>query len=162
MKIAILGTVHPKGLEFLKENELEIVEVTNFNKQNLQEELKFIDAILLRTSRLDKDILEHCKKLKIISRHGVGYDNVDLNYLNKKKIALCITSTSNAVSVAEHVMSFFLYLTKNLSLSDKLVKGGNFTQRSELPNFFELYKKKITYSWFWQNRKRSCKEMSRF
>ena len=33
MKIAILGTVHPKGLEFLKENELEIVELTNFNKQ---------------------------------------------------------------------------------------------------------------------------------
>ena len=141
MKIAILGTVHPKGLEFLKENELEIVEVTNFNNQNLQEELKFVDAILLRTSRLDQDILEHCKNLKIISRHGVGYDNVDLDYLNKNKIALCITSTSNAVSVAEHVMSFFLYLTKNLSLSDKLVKGGNFTQRSELPNFFELYQK---------------------
>ena len=39
MKIAILGTVHQKGLEFLKENKLEIVEVTNFNNQNLQEEL---------------------------------------------------------------------------------------------------------------------------
>ena len=148
MKIAILGTVHPKGLEFLKENELEIVEVTNFNNQNLQEELKFVDAILLRTSRLDQDILEHCKNLKIISRHGVGYDNVDLDYLNKNKIALCITSTSNAVSVAEHVMSFFLYLTKNLFLSDKLVKGGNFTQRSELPNFFELYKKKLLIAGF--------------
>ena len=72
MKIAILGTVHPKGLEFLKENKLEIVEVTNFNNQNLQEELKFVDAILLRTSRLDQNILEHCKNLKIISRHGVG------------------------------------------------------------------------------------------
>ena len=47
MKIAILGTVHPKGLEFLKENELDIVEITNFNNQNLKEELKVVDAILL-------------------------------------------------------------------------------------------------------------------
>jgi D-3-phosphoglycerate dehydrogenase len=40
-------------------------------------------------------------------------------------------------------MSFFIYLTKNLSLSDRLVKEGNFDKRSQLPDFFELYKKKV-------------------
>jgi D-3-phosphoglycerate dehydrogenase len=40
-------------------------------------------------------------------------------------------------------MSFFIYLTKNLSLSDSLVKQGNFERRSTLPNFFELFKKKV-------------------
>ena len=143
MKIAILGTVHPKGLEFLRENDLEVYEVKNFENQSLKEELKFVDAILLRTSKLNQDILEYCNNLKIISRHGVGYDNVDLDYLNKKKIALAITSTSNAVSVSEHVMSFFIYLTKNLSLSDSSVKKGNFERRSELPDIFELYEKKV-------------------
>ena len=111
--------------------------------RNLKEQLKDVDGILLRTTKLDKEILEHCDNLKIISRHGVGYDNVDLDFLNENKIALCITSTSNAVSVAEHVLSFFIYLTKKLSLSDSLVKEGNFEKRSELPNFFELYKKKV-------------------
>ena len=143
MKVAVLGKVDPKGLSFLIENEFKVIEIENFEIQNLNEQLKDVDGILLRTTKLDKEILEHCDNLKIISRHGVGYDNVDLDFLNENKIALCITSTSNAVSVAEHVLSFFIYLTKKLSLSDSLVKEGNFEKRSELPNFFELYKKKV-------------------
>jgi len=143
MKVAVLGKVDPKGLSFLIENEFKVIEIENFEIQNLKEQLKDVDGILLRTTKLDKEILEHCDNLKIISRHGVGYDNVDLDFLNENKIALCITSTSNAVSVAEHVLSFFIYLTKKLSLSDSLVKEGNFEKRSELPNFFELYKKKV-------------------
>ena len=143
MKVAVLGKVDQKGLSFLKENEFKVIEIENFEIQNLREQLEDVDGILLRTTRLDKEILQHCDNLKIISRHGVGYDNVDLDFLNEKKIALCITSTSNAVSVAEHVLSFFIYLTKNLSLSDSLVKEGNFEKRSDLPNFFELYKKKV-------------------
>ena len=143
MKVAVLGKVDQKGLSFLKENEFKFIEIENFETQNLKEQLKDVDGILLRTTKLDKEILEHCDNLKIISRHGVGYDNVDLDFLNDNKIALCITSTSNAVSVAEHVLSFFIYLTKKLSLSDSLVKEGNFEKRSELPNFFELYKKKV-------------------
>ena len=143
MKVAVLGKVDQKGLSFLKENEFKVIEIENFEIQNLKEQLKDVDGILLRTTRLDKEILQHCDNLKIISRHGVGYDNVDLDFLNENKIALGITSTSNAVSVAEHVLSFFIYLTKNLSLSDSLVKEGNFEKRSQLPNFFELYKKKV-------------------
>ena len=143
MKVAVLGKVDQKGLSFLRENEFKVIEIENFEIQNLKEQLKDVDGILLRTTRLDKEILQHCDNLKIISRHGVGYDNVDLDFLNENKIALCITSTSNAVSVAEHVLSFFIYLTKKLSLSDSLVKEGNFEKRSELPNFFELYKKKV-------------------
>ena len=143
MKVAVLGKVDQKGLSFLRENEFKVIEIENFEIQNLKEQLKDVDGILLRTTRLDKEILQHCDNLKIISRHGVGYDNVDLDFLNENKIALCITSTSNAVSVAEHVLSFFIYLTKNLSLSDSLVKEGNFEKRSNLPNFFELYKKKV-------------------
>ncbi len=143
MKVAVLGKVDQKGLSFLKENEFKVIEIESFEIQNLKEQLKDVDGILLRTTKLDKEILEHCDNLKIISRHGVGYDNVDLDFLNDNKIALCITSTSNAVSVAEHVLSFFIYLTKKLSLSDSLVKEGNFEKRSELPNFFELYKKKV-------------------
>ena len=143
MKVAVIGKVDQKGLSFLRENEFKVIEIENFEIQNLKEQLKDVDGILLRTTKLDKEILEHCDNLKIISRHGVGYDNVDLDFLNENKIALGITSTSNAVSVAEHVLSFFIYLTKNLSLSDSLVKEGNFEKRSQLPNFFELYKKKV-------------------
>ena len=143
IKVAILGIVHQKGKDFLRQKDFEVFEVKNFEPEYLKEKLEFVDGILLRTSKLDKNILKNCSKLKIISRHGVGYDNVDADYLNQKKIALGITSKSNAVSVAEHVMTFFMYLTKNLSTSDKLVRDGNFKKKSELPDFFELYEKKV-------------------
>ena len=51
-----------------------------------------------------KKFCQNVKNLKVISRHGVGYDNVDLNYIKKNKITLLITATANAVDVAEHLI----------------------------------------------------------
>ena len=143
MKIAVMGEIHQDGWEIFKDNNLESFEILNFEENSLKKELIEVDAILLRTARLSNDVLSCCKKLKIVSRHGVGYDNVNLEYLNQNNIALGITSTSNAVSVAEHVLTSFLYLSKNIHLSDKLTREGRFNDKSSLPNFFELYKKNI-------------------
>jgi len=143
MKTAILGLVHDDGLEFLKNKNFEVLNIENLEVKNLKKELSDVDAILLRTSKLTREILSECKKLKIIARHGVGYDNVDVDYLNEKKIALAITSTANSVSVAEHVLSFFIYLTKKFDLANRLVRDGNFKLKSTLPNFFELYQKNV-------------------
>ena len=143
MKIAVMGEIHQDGWKIFKDNNLESFELLNFEENNLKKELSAVDAILLRTAKLSNDVLSFCKKLKIISRHGVGYDNVNLEYLNQNNIALGITSTSNAVSVAEHVLTSFLYLSKNIHLSDKLTREGRFNDKSSLPNFFELYQKNI-------------------
>ena len=118
MKIAMMGSIHTVGWEKLKENNCEVFEITNFENSSLKKELADVDGIALRTAKLSSDILSSCKKLKIISRHGVGYDNVDTIYLNQNKIALAITGTSNSISVAEHVMTMFLYVTKKINLSD--------------------------------------------
>jgi len=143
MKVAIMGEIHQDGWEVFKDNNLESFEILNFEENNLKKELNEVDAILLRTAKLSNDVLSCCKKLKIISRHGVGYDNVNLKYLNQNNISLGITSTSNAVSVAEHVLTSFLYLSKNIHLSDRLTRDGRFNDKSSLPNFFELYQKNI-------------------
>ncbi len=143
MKIAVMGEIHQDGWEIFEKNNLKSFELTNFEENNLKKELNEVDAILLRTAKLSNDLLSYCKKLKIVSRHGVGYDNVNVDYLNQNNIALGITSTSNAVSVAEHVLTSFLYLSKNIHLSDKLTREGRFNDKSSLPNFFELYKKNI-------------------
>ena len=142
-KIAIIGSIHEDGINYLNKNNFETFEIDDLSKNNLIDQLRDVDGIIIRTAKLESEIINQCTKLKIVARHGVGYDNIDINFLNEKKIALGVTSTSNAVSVAEHVLSFFIYLTKNLSLSDSLVKEGNFEKRSNLPNFFELYKKKV-------------------
>ena len=143
MKIAVIGKIHEDGLQILEKEKVNILEINNLDENSLIEKLKDIDGIVLRTAKLNSKVLSECSKLKIIVRHGVGYDNVDLKYLNNNNIALGITSTSNAVSVAEHVLTLFLYLTKNLHLSDQLTRNGKFQDKFNLPNFFELYKKNI-------------------
>ena len=143
MKIALIGKIHEDGLKILEKEKANILEINNLDENSLIEKLKDIDGIVLRTAKLNSKVLSECSKLKIIVRHGVGYDNVDLKYLNNNNIALGITSTSNAVSVAEHVLTLFLYLTKNLHLSDQLTRNGKFQDKFNLPNFFELYKKNI-------------------
>ncbi len=143
MKIAVIGQIHENGIKVLEEAKFEILRINNFDENNLKKQLTDVDGIALRTASINASILLKCSKLKIIVRHGVGYDNVDIDYLNQNKIALGITSTSNAVSVAEHVLTMFLYLTKKIKLSDKLTRSGNFKNKSSLPNFFELYQKNV-------------------
>jgi len=143
MKVAIVGEIHESGWEILKKEKFDLIDVKSFQEENLIKELKDVDGILLRTSKLEKNVLFHCKKLKIIARHGVGYDNVDLDYLNQNGIALGITGTSNSVTVAEYVMTAFLFLARKTKYADTLVKEGNFKNKKTLPEFYELYKKNI-------------------
>ena len=143
MKIGLVGSIHELGWEVLRSQGHSIIEVTDVSANNLKKELADVSGIVLRTAQMPNEVIDACTNLQIIARHGVGYDNVDLNYLNKKKIALGVTGTANAVSVAEHVMTFFLQLTKNIHLSDELTRKGKFQEKGNLPAFFELYQKNV-------------------
>ena len=143
MKIGIVGPIHEKGMKILQNEKFDIVEVNDIESSNLQKELQDVDGIVLRTAHLSNDVLKNCPNLKIVSRHGVGYDNVDINFLSQRKIALAVTGTANAISVAEHVMAFFLHLSKNINLSDSLTRKGQFEEKSRLPDFYELYQKNV-------------------
>tara|TARA_B100000989_G_scaffold193604_1_gene146094 strand:+ start:497 stop:1462 length:966 start_codon:yes stop_codon:yes gene_type:complete len=143
MKIGIVQEIHPKGYDVLERNNLDYFVTNNTEESHLIAKLADVDGIIVRTADINKKILSRAKNLKILSRHGVGYDNVDTEFLNKNKIALAITGSANATSVAEHVMTMMLCLTKNIFESDKLVKSNKFQDKGILPNFFELYKKNI-------------------
>ena len=157
-----MGEIHKDGWQILKKENFECFEIKNFEEENLKKKLIDVDGIILRTANLQSKVLKYCTNLKIITRHGVGYDNVDLEFLNKNKIALAITSTSNAVSVAEHVLTSFLYLTKNIHLSDKLTREGKFNDKSSLPNFFELFKKNVVIFGFGRIGKEVAKRCKGF
>ena len=143
MKIGIVGSIHELGWEVLQSQGHTIIDVKDTNIDSLKNELAEVSGIVLRTAQMPNEVIDACPNLQIIGRHGVGYDNVDLNYLNEKKIALGVTGTANAVSVAEHVMTFFLQLSKNIHLSDELTRKGGFQDKGNLPSFFELYQKNV-------------------
>ena len=148
-KIAVIEEIHKDGLELLNKNSnYEFDLITDTSKMNLIEKLPNYDACTLRVSKLDSDILKHCKNLKAISRHGVGYDNVDLKYIKDNKISLLITATANAVAVAEHVFSMMLSISKSIKGYDKEVRDGNFKKNSKNIKTFELLNKNIFIAGF--------------
>ena len=143
-KIGIIEKIHDKGIDLLKNKknfDYEIIE--NTSKDNLIKVLPKFDGITLRVTKLDDSILSHCNKLKVISRHGVGYDNVDTKFLKKKNIKLLITATANAVSVAEHVMYMILAISKGIVGYDKMVRDGEFRKAANQLTTFELLNKEI-------------------
>ena len=89
MKIGIIGEIHPEGWETLKKYKFNAFEITNVEENNLRKEISDIDGIIIRAApNLTGNILKNGSNLKIIVRHGVGYDNIDIEYLNKKNIEL--------------------------------------------------------------------------
>ena len=148
-KIGIIEKIHEDGIELLEKHpnfEFELIE--NISKENLIKKLPNFDGITLRVAKLDSEILEHCKKLKVISRHGVGYDNLDTKYLKKNNITLLITATANAVSVAEHVMYMMLSLSKGITEYDNAVRSGNFKKNVNKIETHELLNKEILIAGF--------------
>ena len=143
-KIAVIEQIHNDGLELFKKNsDYEYELITDVSEENLIKKLPEFDGCTLRVSKLGENILKHCTKLKVISRHGVGYDNVDLSFIKKKNISLLITATANAVAVAEHVIYMMLSISKSINQYDNEVRLGNFKKNASKIETLELFKKEM-------------------
>ena len=148
-KILVIQPIHEEGINLLKDNsDFEYEVVDNVDTEFLKSKIKDCDGISIRTAKLSGDVIEAANNLKIISRHGVGYDNIDLEVSKKKDITLAITATANAVAVAEHVMFMILNISKRGSMYDDTVKSGKFNQRNKLPKTVELWNKNILIAGF--------------
>ena len=148
-KILIIQPIHESGIELLKNNinyEFEIIEDTEIS--NLKSKIVDCDAVSIRTANLPAEAINAAENLKIISRHGVGYDNIDLKSSKDKNITIAITATANAVAVAEHVMFMLLSISKRKNLYDESVKTGKFNERNRLPKTVELWNKNILIAGF--------------
>ena len=160
-KIAVIDKINIKGIELLKNNnnfEYEII--TDLSKENLLSKLPNFDGVTLRRGKLDEEILRNCKKLKVVSRHGVGYDNVDSTFLKKNNISLLVTHNSTSTSPAEHAMFMILNIYKGVNQWDTMVREGNFTKAIHLniEDNFELFNKKILIAGFGRIGKKLIKK----
>ena len=148
-KILVIQPIHEAGIKLLESNpnyEFEVVE--NVDPEFLKSKIKDCDGASIRTAKLTSDVIEAAKNLKIISRHGVGYDNIDLESSKKNNLTLAITATANAVAVAEHVMFMLLNISKRKNMYDDTVKNGKFSDRNKLPKTVELWSKNILIAGF--------------
>ncbi len=142
--ILIIQPIDKSGIEILESHpdyNFEIIDGTDL--EEIKKKIIKCDGISIRTAKLPAEVIRNAKKLKIISRHGVGYDNIDLEAAKEKNITISITTTANAVAVAEHVMFMLLNISKRKDMYDKTVKSGRFNDRNKLPKTIELWNKNI-------------------
>jgi D-3-phosphoglycerate dehydrogenase / 2-oxoglutarate reductase len=143
-KIAIIEEFHKSGLDLFDKNKNFSYEIINdTSEDNLIKKLPNFDGCTLRVAKLNSKILSNCPKLKVISRHGVGYDNVDIDYLKKENISLLITANANAIAVAEHVMYMMLSISKGITTHDLSVRNGTFKKGIKNIQTLELDNKEI-------------------
>ena len=148
-KILIIQPIHEAGIELLKNNinyEFEIIEDTEIS--SLKSKIVNCDAVSIRTAKLPAEAINVTKNLQIISRHGVGYDNIDLKSSKDKNITIAITAKENAIAVAEHVMFLLLSISKRKNMYDDSEKTGKFNERNRLPKTVELWNKNILIAGF--------------
>ena len=147
-KILVIQNIHQEGINLLKGNSSYEFEIFDEINEDLKQKIVDCDAISIRTAKLPNEIISSAKKLQVISRHGVGYDNIDLKSTKEIGATLTITATANAVAVAEHVMFMLLNISKRKDMYDQSVKLGKFNERNKLPKTIELWGKNILIAGF--------------
>ncbi|MGJ8586094.1 MAG: hydroxyacid dehydrogenase [Marinosulfonomonas sp.] len=107
--VLVAGKLHPAGLAVLEDAPNVTVDyVEDTSSEAMLPYLPNAEAIILRMQDMSADTVALSPKLKLVSRHGVGYDMVDVAALNARKIGLTITGDVNSRTVAEHTMMLLL------------------------------------------------------
>jgi D-3-phosphoglycerate dehydrogenase len=130
--LLIAGKLHPAGLELLRAAPVTFDYVEEINEPSYQAHLPKADALVIRTQPLSAASIAKAPGLKIVSRHGVGYDAVDVAALNARGIPLCIVGDVNSSGVAEHAMMLILAATHRLIAADRATRGGDWAWRNGL------------------------------
>ncbi|MEM9524699.1 MAG: hydroxyacid dehydrogenase [Pseudomonadota bacterium] len=131
--VLVAGKLHPSGKRVLAEApDITTTFVEDAIEENYIPHVHNADAILIRTQPLRADTVAKAGRLKIVSRHGVGYDAIDVDALNARGIALAVCGDVNATAVAEHAAMMILAASKRALRADASVRRGAWEWRNGL------------------------------
>ena len=127
-----LTAMHESGMARLREaGELRMA--GSLEPSVLRREIADADALVIRTAgTIDADLMDHAPKLRVIGRHGVGYDQVDIPAATERGIQVVYTPGANTQSVAEHVFSMLIALSKQFPAQSRALVEGRFNDRTKL------------------------------
>lgn len=131
-KVLFTENVDPIGPELLKQAGIEVV-MADRNDEIIRKEIKTAAAVVTRIYELPPELLETAPNLKIVSKHGVGYDNIPVAWCKAHGIAVTVTPGANSQSVAEHTITLMLALAKNLMIVIKAYKEIGFAAKNTFP-----------------------------
>jgi D-3-phosphoglycerate dehydrogenase len=131
-QVLIPQDVAQAGKDYLRERGYEIKMGSGITVEAIVADVVDCDAILARTAPFPAKVFEAGKKLKVISRHGVGYDNIDIAKATELGVWVTFAPESNANTVAEHAIGCILTLARNFMQLDRETRAGNWGIRDKL------------------------------
>lgn len=141
-KVLLSEKIDDTGINLLKKNGFEVEVSAGTDIENMKRGLKNAYAVIMRSTPLNKEMIDAAPDLKIISRNGTGFNAVDINEATKKGILVARVNGANSNAVAEYVLTTMLALSRNvfnanLSIKDK---KDELQEDGSLPNFADKYK----------------------
>ncbi len=127
-RIFITGTpIAEAALQILRNRKclLEIGEPTDTPDDLVRKLARFDpDGLIVRQGRITAAVQDAPRRLRVICKHGVGTDNIDIEEATKRGIPVLFTPGTNAESVAEHALGLILSLTRRIPQQDRRIRGG--------------------------------------
>ena len=140
-KILAADSVSLSGSFNLPRKKFKIVSDTGLTNEQILSEYPDFDILLIRSTRkIDKDFIDKCS-FKLIATFTKGTDHIDMQASNEKGIVVINAEEGNHISAAEHTLALILGISKNMILSDKLVRENKFLHTEFRRN--ELFGKTI-------------------
>lgn len=131
-KILMYEHMHEKGTSLLAES-CDVIYAQSLDENQLTVQAADVDAIVIRANgAVTRKVIQAATRLKVIGRHGVGLDAIDLEAAREKGIRVVYTPIANTESVAEHFVALALMLAKKVRLADISLRAGNWKARYEL------------------------------
>jgi D-3-phosphoglycerate dehydrogenase len=130
-RVMIPQDVAQPGKDYLRDRGYEIKMGSGITPEAIAADVVDCEAILARTALYPAKVLEAGKKLKVISRHGVGYDNIDVARATELGIWVTFAPESLSNTVAEHVIGCIFTLARNFMQLDREMRAGNWGIRDK-------------------------------
>jgi D-3-phosphoglycerate dehydrogenase len=129
-KVLVTENIHAVGWETLKRDGVEAVAWRGQDAQPLIEAVADVQAVLVRVAKFTAEVIQAGKQLKVIGKHGVGTDNIDIPAATRHGVIVTNTPQANSTSVAEHALALLLAVARRIGETDRdLAHGTMRTQK---------------------------------
>lgn len=91
------------------------------------------DGLIVRSTSVTEGLLGQGPRLKVVGRHGVGLDNIDVDSASRIGICVVHTPEANCNAVAEHTMWAIMQCARNYNAAEKALRAGEFDRVGSLP-----------------------------
>lgn len=122
--VLLPGEIHPAGPESIADMATTVSRDEYDTRAALLAEADRFDAVITRTEPIDGEFIAAASYLEIISKHGVGYDNIDVDVATENGVLVTNTPGVNSLAVAEHAITLLLAVRRRLRPADLAVRSG--------------------------------------